>query len=102
MHTLQNRLIFKMPDALIKEWNVFENGETFTLYVTCSEGYIFYAEGNVSSTGEINLVKKINDSRTNRPVGVFVMAKNIEGCGNLVLSTFKDKNIGHSLGRLSG
>lgn len=31
-----------------------------------------------------------------------MLSKYIEGCGNLLLSTFKDKNIGHSLGRFSG
>jgi hypothetical protein len=31
-----------------------------------------------------------------------VVSKYIEGFGNFLLSTFKDKNIGHSLGRLSG
>lgn len=45
--------------------------------------------------------KKINDSRVNRPVGVFVLSKKLDDCGNLLLSTFKEKNIGHSLGRLS-
>ena len=72
------------------------------MYVTCSEGYIFVAEANINSSSEVDLTKKLNDLRTNRPVGSFVLAKKVEGCGTLVLSTYKDKNIGHSLGRLSG
>lgn len=41
-----------MPDALIKEWCVVETSNTtFTIYVTISEGYIYYAEGTANATG---------------------------------------------------
>lgn len=56
----------------------------------------------MSTSGDVNFVKKIIDSRTNRPVGFFVISKKIDDCGTLMLSTFKDKSIGHSIGRLSG
>lgn len=55
----------------------------------------------MNTAGEINFVKKVTDSRTNRPVGFFVLTKKVDDCGTLMLSTFKDKSIGHSLGRLS-
>lgn len=55
----------------------------------------------MNTAGEINFVKKVADSRTNRPVGFFVLTKKVDDCGTLMLSTFKDKSIGHSLGRLS-
>ena len=38
----------------------------------------------------------------NRPVGSFVLVKNIKDCGKLIFASFKDKNIGHYLGRLDG
>ncbi len=67
-----------MPDALIKEWCVVETSNTtFTIYVTISEGYIYYAEGTATATGEINFTKKINDSRANRPVGSFILTKKL-------------------------
>ena len=59
-----------------------------------------YAEINTWSQGTINLIKKVNDSRPNRPVGSYVKAKNINHCGTLLFSSFKDKNIGHSIGRI--
>ena len=38
----------------------------------------------------------------NRPVGSFVLVKDIKDCGTLIQSNYKDKNIGHTLGRLEG
>lgn len=68
--------------------------------MTINDGFIFYAEVNASSSGNIALVKKVNDSRLNRPVGSFVIAKNVRECGTLMFSSFKEKSIGSSLGRL--
>jgi hypothetical protein len=59
-------------------------------------------EGNANSIGEIPFSKKIMDNRINHPVGSYILAKKVEDCGILMLSTFKDKSVGHSLGRLSG
>lgn len=38
----------------------------------------------------------------NRPVGSFVLCKNIKGCGKILFASFKDKSIGHYIGRLDG
>lgn len=77
-HTLQPKISFKIPDALIKEWCILETGpDSYSLYVTTSEGYIMFADGNVNSSSDVQLTKSINDSRTNRPVGAFVLAKKI-------------------------
>lgn len=61
-----------------------------------------FADANINSTGDVQLTKPISDSRTNRPVGAFILAKKVESCGIMVLSSYKDKSIGHSLGRLTG
>ena len=72
--TLQN------PDALIKEWYASESsgGGSCTVYVTTSGGCIVYAEVGSWSSGNIPLVKKVNDSRPNRPVGSFVIVKEVK------------------------
>lgn len=61
-----------------------------------------FADGSINSSVDVKLTKSINDSRTNRPVGAFILAKKVESCGTLVLCSYKDKSIGHSLGRLTG
>jgi len=38
----------------------------------------------------------------NRPVGSFILVKDIKDCGTLIHSNYKDKNIGHAFGRLEG
>ena len=38
----------------------------------------------------------------NRPVGSYIVVKDIKDCGTLMVSNYKDKNIGHTLGRLEG
>ena len=102
-YSLKQILALQCPDVLIKEWYVTENSKgtgSYTLYVTISDGYILYGEVNSWSTGSIPLTKKVNDSRPNRPVGSFVVVKDLQGFGTLMFSSFKDKSIGHSLGRL--
>jgi hypothetical protein len=60
-----------------------------------------FVEANDQSTGELTFIQNIDDSRTNRNVvGSFVMVKNIKKYGILMLSSYKDKHIGHSFGVL--
>ena len=66
------------------------------------DGYVYYAEVAPWTDGLLNLNKKINDSRMNRPVGSYILVKDIKDCGTLMISNYKDKNIGHTLGRLEG
>lgn len=75
---------------------------TYMVYITISDGYIYHAEVASWSNGVITFTKKLNDSRPNRPVGSYIVAKNVKECGTLLFSSFKDKTFGHSLGRLDG
>lgn len=36
-----------------------------------------FADANINSSTDLQLTKSINDSRTNRPVGAFVLAKKV-------------------------
>ena len=63
---------------------------------------MYYAEVAPWTDGVININKKLVDSRINRPVGSFVVVRDIKDCGALIMSNYKDKNIGHSFGRLEG
>lgn len=41
-----------MPDGLVKEWCFLENSpNSFLIYITISDGYVFYAEGNMNTAG---------------------------------------------------
>lgn len=52
--------------------------------------------------GSIIINKKLTDTRANRPVGAFIHVKDIQDAGTLLLASFKDKSIGHTLGRVDG
>lgn len=75
-----------------------DSPDSYTLFATTSDGFVYYLEGNGKTSGEVTFSNIVNDKRGKRSVGANVVIKDIRNIGTILFCSFKDKTIGNSIG----